>query len=125
MGPSLPRVFSPEERGSPHRCRGTWRDRDCGHIRVSHSCYTCRMITVASRELRNRTRSLLDRVAAGEQVTITVNGRPAAVLGPVAERRRWVPRSTFADKLVTSRADPGLRRELESLAPGTTDDMPL
>lgn len=32
------------------------------------------MVEVASRELRNRTRVLLDRVAAGEHITITVDG---------------------------------------------------
>lgn len=50
------------------------------------------MSTVASREVRNRTRSLLDRVAAGEAITITVDGRPVALLGPVRRRTRWMAR---------------------------------
>ena len=87
--------------------------------------YGCRMKTVASRELRNQTRSLLDRVAAGEQITITVDGVPAATLGPVTSRTRWVSRSSFIRLLEPARADVGLRDELTSLAPDTTDDLPL
>ena len=40
------------------------------------------MADVASRVLRNSTRSLLVRVESGETITITVDGRPTAV--PVA-----------------------------------------
>lgn len=50
--------------------------------------YGCRMPEVARGELRQRTRALLDRVDAGEAFTITVDGRPVAVLGPVPERPR-------------------------------------
>ena len=56
---------------------------------LSHMCYDRRMTHVASRELRNNTRALLDRVAAGEHITITVDGRELAVLEPVARRDRW------------------------------------
>jgi prevent-host-death family protein len=41
------------------------------------------MAEVASRELRNRTRALLDRVQAGEGITITVDCRSVAVLGAI------------------------------------------
>ena len=40
------------------------------------------MEEVASRELRNQTRALLDRVAAGESICITVHGRPWPSFGP-------------------------------------------
>lgn len=83
------------------------------------------MTTVASRELRNQTRSLLDRVATGEEITITVDGRPVAILGPVAGRTRWTPREMFLRTVLARRADPALRSELDSLAPDTTDDLPL
>lgn len=36
-----------------------------------HMSYARCMSSVASRELRNNTRALLERVAAGEEVTIT------------------------------------------------------
>ena len=44
------------------------------------------MSEVASQELRNQTQPLLDRAAAGERITITVNGRAVAELGPVSDR---------------------------------------
>jgi prevent-host-death family protein len=83
------------------------------------------MTSVASRELRNHTRSLLDRVAAGEEVTITVDGRPVAVLAPVAQRTRWMARESFVRAIVGHQADSELRRELATLAPDTTDDLAL
>lgn len=81
------------------------------------------MAEVASRELRNDTRGVLRRVEAGEDVTITVDGRPVAVLRPIATRQRWVPRAVFIAGL--RQADAGLAAELRQLAPGTTDDLPL
>jgi prevent-host-death family protein len=83
------------------------------------------MAEVASRDLRNRTRSVLDRVAAGESVTITVDGRPAAVLQPVGRRPHWIGRDEFVRRIVGRQADPALARELHGLAPDTTDDLPL
>jgi prevent-host-death family protein len=80
---------------------------------------------VPSRELRNRTRALLDRVGAGETVTITVDGRPVAVLGPVGRRSRWLGRDEFVRRVVTQQADAGLARELRQLAPEATNDLPL
>jgi prevent-host-death family protein len=79
---------------------------------------------VASRELRNNTRALLERVEAGESITITVDGRPAAVLAPVSDRRRWMPREEFARTILRHQADPELSEELRRLAPDTTDDLP-
>jgi prevent-host-death family protein len=80
---------------------------------------------VPSRELRNRTRALLDRAAAGESVTITVDGRPVAVLGPVSRRPRWFRREEFIRRILAHQADAGLAAELRQLAPDTTDDLPL
>jgi len=79
---------------------------------------------VASRELRNNTRELLDRVEAGETITVTVQGRPVAVLHPISRRRRWLPRDEFVRLVVDHQADAALARELGSLAPDTTDDLP-
>jgi len=78
-----------------------------------------------SRELRNQTRALLDRVAAGESITITVNGRPVASLQPVARRARFLSRSEFASRVLPHRADPGLRRDLDEIAGEMTDETPL
>jgi prevent-host-death family protein len=83
------------------------------------------MAEVASRELRNNTRSLLDRVAAGESMTITVDGRPVAVLEPPPRQPRWMAREEFVRRLRGRQADPALAAELRALAPDTTDDAPL
>lgn len=81
------------------------------------------MAEVASRELRNDTRGVLRRVEAGEDVTITVDGRPVAVLRPIGTRQRWVPKAEFVARL--RQADPALAADLRELAPDTTDDLPL
>lgn len=78
---------------------------------------------IASRELRNDTRGVLRRVEAGEDVTITVDGRAVAVLRPLETRSRWVPRDRFVARL--KQADPGLGLDLRELAPEMTDDLPL
>ena len=83
------------------------------------------MNSAASRELRNNTRQLLQRAEAGELMTITVDGRAVAVLGPVARRPRWVKRDEFIRGVVSHQADVGLRDDLRRLAPGTTGDTTL
>ena len=82
------------------------------------------MSDVASRELRNNTRSLLDRVAAGETIRITVDGRPVAALQPLPGRPRWMPRGQFTQLVLAHQADAALAGELHELAPDTTDDLP-
>lgn len=83
------------------------------------------MADVASRELRNSTRSLLDRVESGETITITVDGRPKAVLAPVGQRPRWLARAEFAATILEHQADPGLTDDLAVLAGEMTDELPL
>ncbi len=89
----------------------------------SRMCYARRMAEVASRTLRNQTRSVLERVAAGEDVTITVDGRAVARVVPLDARPRWVGRDAFFGRLDGRLADPGLTDELAALAPETTDDL--
>lgn len=83
------------------------------------------MAEIPSRELRNDTAGVLRRVQAGEELTVTVNGRPVAQLVPVQQthRRRPISRAELARRLRTSQADPGLRDDLRSLAGDTTDDL--
>ncbi len=88
-------------------------------------CYVRRMSDVASRDLRNNTRALLDRVEAGESITITVDGRPVATLEPAARRQRFMARDRFVRDILTRRADAALRTELRDISPDTTDDLPL
>jgi prevent-host-death family protein len=47
------------------------------------------MATIPQKELRNNVADVLRRAESGEEITITVAGRPVAQLGPT-ERRRWV-----------------------------------
>ena len=82
------------------------------------------MTDVASRELRNNTRALLDRVAAGEDIRITVDGRPVAILIGIDRRPTFVPREQFVRLFDGHQADPGLREDLrELLGDETTDDL--
>jgi prevent-host-death family protein len=83
------------------------------------------MSEIASRELRNSTRALLERVERGEQITITVDGRPVARLEPIGHRPRWLSRGEFVATVLPRQADSRLRRDIRVLAPGTTDDVPL
>jgi prevent-host-death family protein len=90
---------------------------------MSQMCYGRRMGEVASRELRNDTRGVLRRVENGEDVVITVDGRPVAALQPIGRRPRWVSRERFVAAFAPAQADSGLRAELRDLAPDTTDDL--
>ncbi|BBX73865.1 type II toxin-antitoxin system Phd/YefM family antitoxin [Mycobacterium shinjukuense] len=82
------------------------------------------MVEVASRELRNDTGRLLRRAQAGEDITVTVNGKPVALLtGLRPARRRWLSRNELLQRLRRAQADPGLRRDLAALAGDTTDDL--
>jgi prevent-host-death family protein len=83
------------------------------------------MADVGSRELRNNTRSLLERVEAGESITITLDGRPVATLESAGRRPRFMTRERFVRDLLAHRADPALRAAIRDLAPDTTDDIPL
>jgi len=81
------------------------------------------MAEIASRELRNRTRSLLNRVSDGEHITVTVNGQPVAELTPVAARPTWMKRSRFVRDVLAHQADAKLAADLTALADETTDDL--
>ena len=84
------------------------------------------MTDVASRELRNNTRALLERVEAGESITITVDGRPVATLVPAGSRPRFMSRERFIREVLAHRADPGLAEPTsDRWRPIRTDDIPL
>lgn len=92
--------------------------------RVLRKYYACRMSEVASRKLRNETAGLLRRVQAGEDITVTLNGRPVARLVPFEPaRRRWLSREQLMRKMRRAQADSGLRDDLAALAGDTTDDL--
>jgi prevent-host-death family protein len=67
-------------------------------------CYSGGMTTVGLRELRQNASELVRRVEAGEEIAITVAGRPGARLVPIRPRA-WRTYEEIAD-LFTGRPDP-------------------
>jgi len=90
---------------------------------MQQTCDAAAMDEVASRDLRNQTRALLDRVAGGESLGITVHGRPVAELRPIEERPQWMNRERFVRDVLSNQADPGLLDDLADLKAETTDDL--
>ncbi|MEO6122043.1 MAG: type II toxin-antitoxin system prevent-host-death family antitoxin [Acidimicrobiales bacterium] len=77
------------------------------------------MTTVGLRELRQQASELVRRVELGEEVTITVAGRPSARLIPVA-RQSW---RSFSDVVEVFRgpADPHWELDRERLDQSVPD----
>lgn len=80
------------------------------------------MVSMDARELSHHTLRVLERVESGEEVVITVAGRPVARLTPVAEKPKWVSRDELLSWLATGAADSGLRHDLDQLVPELVDD---
>ncbi len=66
---------------------------------------------------RHRTGETAGPLAAGE-----VHDR-GDLAGRLAGRPRWMDRDDFVRRVLSRRADPGLRAELRETAPDTTDDV--
>lgn len=82
------------------------------------------MTEIASRELRNDTAGVLRRAQSGEEIVITLKGRPVArIIAAEPARRRWLSRGELVVRLRRSQADPGLRDDVTALAGETTDDL--
>jgi prevent-host-death family protein len=75
--------------------------------------------TIPQKELRDNVAEVLRRAEAGEEFTITVAGRPVALLGPVA-KRRGVDGETLRRVLETSPPD-SLAEDLEPLPAALSD----
>lgn len=69
------------------------------------------MATVPQKELRNQVGEVLRRAEAGEEITITVSGRPVAQLGPVRSRQ-WVDDSVLGE-LAKLPPDPTFMEDIE------------
>lgn len=52
-------------------------------VTCSHTCYSRLVDRIGIRELRNHTSRAVRRVMAGERLVITIDGIPAAQLGPL------------------------------------------
>lgn len=77
------------------------------------------MTTIPQKELRNNVGEVLRRAESGEEITITVSGRPVAQLGP-ARNRQWVPSAQLTD-LWKAPADPTLVDDLQTLGEELVD----
>jgi antitoxin (DNA-binding transcriptional repressor) of toxin-antitoxin stability system len=76
-----------------------------------------------TRASRQHSRSA-EQAAAGEEITITVHGRPVAALVALNRpTRRPFNKAELISMLQTSQADAGLSGDLERLAGDTTDDL--
>lgn len=82
------------------------------------------MRSVSVRELRNHTGDVIAAVEAGERIVLTSNGRPIADVVPHIERARWVPGDLVLAALAGgAAADRELRRDVDAVLGGTTDDI--
>ena len=79
------------------------------------------MKTIAQRELRNQSGEILRQAEAGEQFTITVDGRPVATLGPY-QKRQWVPTKVLLEALRGLPPDTTLMDELREMD-GDLDEL--
>jgi prevent-host-death family protein len=76
--------------------------------------------TIPQKELRNNISDVLRRAEAGEEITITVSGRPVARLGPV-RTRQWVKGAELA-ALASLPPDPTLMEDIEEFGGGDFHD---
>ena len=69
------------------------------------------MATIPQKELRNHIGEVLRRAERGEEITVTVSGRPVAQLGPL-RTRQWVDDAILAE-LAELPADSTLLEDIE------------
>jgi prevent-host-death family protein len=79
--------------------------------------------TIPHRELRNQSGSVLREAEAGQQFTVTVDGRPVAIIGPIP-RRQWVPKADYIPLLQMGGRDPAFFADIAELSepPESLDD---
>jgi prevent-host-death family protein len=63
---------------------------------------------ITQRDLRTRSREIMDGVEHGQAFTVTRDGRPIGELIPLHRRRRFIPRQEF---VATSRNAPAIDLE--------------
>lgn len=81
------------------------------------------MALVPVRELRNHTAAVIERARNGEEVTITVNGVPAATLIPVQPAKKIFLTKEDLVALMPGPGDPVAEYWDHELEGDTTDDL--
>jgi prevent-host-death family protein len=72
---------------------------------------------ITQRDLRNRSKEIMDAVENGQAFTVTRDGHRIGELIPLRQRRRFVPRQEFAAMSRTASAvDPGAFRADQDVA---------
>jgi prevent-host-death family protein len=84
--------------------------------------YRADMSAIHQRDLRMRSREIMDAVERGESFIVTRDGREIGELIPMRERRRFVTRSEFA---ATSRTAPAIDLEQFRADQAAIIDSPL
>jgi len=82
-------------------------------------CYPGLMRTVGLRELRQEASDLVRQVESGEEIEITVSGRPAARMIPAAPKR-WQRWDNIAE-LFSGRPDPDWQSDVELVEQSITN----
>ena len=82
--------------GPPFRCRMTTPESTVS--RCSTRCYavSVNMPEITQRDLRSRSREIMDAVEHGQAFTVTRDGHPIGELIPIRRRRKFVSRQEFA-----------------------------
>lgn len=81
------------------------------------------MSQVPVRELRNNTAAVIERARSGEEVTITVNGVPAATLVPVQSQKKTFLTREELMALAPRAGNPVAEYWEHELEGDTTDDL--
>ncbi|MFF9217739.1 type II toxin-antitoxin system Phd/YefM family antitoxin [Streptomyces viridosporus] len=79
---------------------------------------------ITQRDLRSRSREIMDAIQGGQSFTVTRDGHPIGQLVPLRRRRRFVSRQEFA---AMSRTAPGIdldrfRADQDATADAYPDD---
>lgn len=82
------------------------------------------MKTISQRELRNRISKVLRQVERGQEIRITVSGRPVADLVPIGgTRRTFVLRSALNRLLEKAPLDRGFARDIAAATGATIEEL--
>ena len=77
---------------------------------------------ITQRDLRNRSKEIMDAVQGGQSFTVTRDGHQIGELVPLRRRRRFVPRSEFA---AMSRSAPAISLDAFRAGQDATADQGL